>query len=179
MCYRPYMNKKIKRPNLVNKDMIEHFGILSISLLTNSPVEHAWRINFLANFLVGPVYRVFGDRFDLSRYEFVVLFCLSQHPGLVARDVCLLTGLPKNSISRAITLLLNKNLINREAHAQDKRAKTLAITIAGTDLLAKVLPYFEERQSQMRAVLSSDELAQFDKLLLKVIFAMPSWVELG
>ncbi|MFC2967750.1 MarR family winged helix-turn-helix transcriptional regulator [Acidimangrovimonas pyrenivorans] len=156
--------------------MVERFGALSLVMLNDTPLSPAWRLNFLANFFTGPVYRELEQRTGLSRAEFVILFSLSQRSGLVARDICLVTGLPKNSISRAVSTLLARKLIERRPDAGDKRAKLLALTAEGRALLDQAVPLFEARQSAMRAALTAEEAAQFDALLAKMIDAMPGWV---
>lgn len=164
------------KPPASDEDMTERFGSLTLTMLTAPPLNHAWQVNFLANFFVGPVYRELAERFDISRPEFVILYCLSQRPMLVARDVCLATGLPKNSISRAVSQLLDKGLIERLADASDKRAKPLVMTEAGKERLAELMPIMAERQANMRAVLDAGEQAEFDRLMGKLIHAMPGWV---
>jgi hypothetical protein len=44
-------------------------------------------------------------------------------------------------------------------------------------LLAEVFPLFEARQAAMFAALSADEMAEFDRLMDKIIRAMPDWVD--
>ena len=161
------------------KDRVaERFGDLAVTMLHDTPLSDAWRVNFLANFFTGPIYRVIGSRFAISRQEFVILFTLSQKPGLAARDACLATGLPKNSISRAVAELLRRGLIERTVDATDRRAKRLELTSTGQILLNQVIPLFEERQTAMFKVLSNSEKTEFDRLLMKVIEALPDWVEL-
>lgn len=156
--------------------MADRFGEASIKMLSDTPLVHAWRISFLANFFTGPIYREIGERFGLSRPQFVILFSLSQQPGLAAKDICLLTGLPKNSISRAVSELMARRLIERETRNDDKRSKTLVLTRSGREVLATVIPLFAARQRAMRAALSEEELGQFDRLITRMIFAMPDWV---
>ena len=144
-------------------------------MLTAMPLAPAWRLNFLANFFTGRLYARLGAQVGLARPEFVVLYCLAQAPGLVARDVSLLTGLPKNSLSRAVRALLSRGLVARDAAGHDRRAKPLALTPAG--LLATVLPVITARQDAMRAALAPDESATFDALLTKMIAAMPGRVD--
>ena len=156
---------------------VARFGPLSPTMLEAPPLGPAWRLNFLANFFTGPLYARLAVDHGLSRPEFVVLYCLSRQPGLVARDVGLLTGLPKNSISRAVTSLLARGLVRHEAAGADRRAKPLAPTVGGAALLAAVLPAIAARQDAMRAALDPDEAATFDALLAKMIAAMPGWVD--
>jgi len=156
--------------------MRERFGDLALTMLHDTPLSASWQLNFVANFFVGPVYREIGERFGMSRPEFVILFCLAQRPGLMARDICLVTGLPKNSISRAVSQLLARALIRRSENGEDRRAKALNLTQAGGDLLAQVTPIFAARQAAMRAALTADERATFDRLFQKIVYAMPDWV---
>jgi DNA-binding MarR family transcriptional regulator len=173
------MDKRISTPKRVpDRQLAARFGDLSITMLHEAPLSDLWRVSFLANFLIGPIYRMIGELHGLSRPEFVILFTLSQQPGLVARDVCLATGLPKNSISRAVAQLLRRELIERTTDAVDRRAKNLELTATGQNLLNQVIPLFETRQSAMRAILSEAEKSEFDRLLLKLIGAMPNWVDI-
>lgn len=156
--------------------MRDRFGALTLTMLNETPLAAAWSVNFLANFFVGPLYRDLAERFDMSRAQFVILYSLSRKPGLVARDICLATGLPKNSISRAVSELLDRRLIDRAVDADDRRAKPLMLTAKGRHLLEQVVPLFMARQDAMRAALTDEEKAAFDRLLSKMIDAMPSWV---
>ena len=153
------------------------FGPLALTMLHETPISPVWRVAFVANFFTGPIYRDLQERFGLSRPGFVILFSLSRQPGLVARDICLVTGLPKNSISRAVSDLLSAGLIHRATDDADKRAKPLALTEAGEALLAQVVPLFEARQKAMFAALSEGEAAEFDRLIGKLLAGMPGWVE--
>ncbi len=153
------------------------FGPLSLTMLTDTDLSPAWRISFLANFFTGPIYARIQDRFGLSRPGFVILFSLSQQDGLVARDICLVTGLPKNSISRAVTELETKGLVTRDTNAADRRAKPLNLTPEGRTLLDEVVPLFLERQAAMLTVLDEAEAVEFDRLMTRVVFAMPDWVQ--
>ncbi len=173
----------MSRPNLIDTAdddadgrLADTFGDLALTMLHQSPLTDAWRVNFLANMFVGPIYQEFDARFGLTRPEFVVLFTLSQRPGIVARDICLATGLPKNSISRAVVNLGERGLIVRAPHQGDGRAKRLALTDAGAAMVEETVPLVHARQRSMMAALTPAEKATFDALLLKLIADIPSWV---
>ena len=171
------MNKHDKSDS-AKAAMARHFGPLSLVMLEETELRHAWRVNFLANFFTGPAYRQIDEQFALTRPEFVILYCLSYAPGLTARDICLVTGLPKNSISRAVSDLLEKGLVERKAGLKDKRAKPIFLTKEGLSALQKIVPLFEARQENMRRVLTEDEQVEFDRLLQKIVYAMPEWASL-
>jgi DNA-binding MarR family transcriptional regulator len=157
-------------------EMADTFGALSLVMLDDTELRHAWRINFAANFFTGPVYRHLGEKFGITRPEFVILYCLKHMPGLVAQDIRRVTGQPKNSISRAVSDLLKKGYVQRSTDPEDKRAKPLALTETGWTMLEHVIPVVKARQDAMRATLTGDEAAQFDYLIRKIVFAMPDWV---
>ncbi|MEO1344883.1 MAG: MarR family transcriptional regulator [Pseudomonadota bacterium] len=158
-------------------DMADTFGALSLVMLDDADLRHAWRINFVANFFTGPVYRNLSDKFGITRPEFVILYCLRHMPGLVAQDICRVTGQPKNSISRAVSDLLKKGYVQRSIDPEDKRAKPLTLTEAGRTILDNLSPIVKVRQDAMRAALTDNEMAQFDRLIRKLVFAMPGWVK--
>lgn len=160
----------------VTADMVDTFGALSLIMLDETRLQHAWRVNFVANFFTGPVYRQLVEQYGVSRPEFVILYCLRHMPGLVAQDICRVTGQPKNSISRAVSDLLKKGYVARGTDPDDKRAKPLSLTADGDAMLEKVVPIVEARQNKMRAALTAAEQEQFDHLIRKMVFAMPEWV---
>lgn len=155
----------------------QRFGSLAETLVKDHALVHAWRLSFLANFFTGPFYRLLDEVHGISRPEFVILYGLSQRSGVLARDVSLATGLPKNSISRAVSILVRKKLIERKKRAEDRRGKELVMTREGARLLREMIPLATARQAAMRAVLDDDEKAEFDRLLRKIVYAMPDWVQ--
>lgn len=159
------------------KAVAERFGAMSLTMLNDTELSPIWRISFVANFFTGPLYAEVLERFDVSRAGFVILFSLSHEDGLVARDICRVTGLPKNSISRAVTELEANGLIARDTDRSDKRAKPLHLKDEGRALLAEIVPLFSKRQAAMLAPLTAEEVTELDRLMGKITCAMPDWVE--
>jgi len=156
--------------------MNELFGPAIINLLEESSVRQIWNLSFLVNFFLGPMYIEIGKRFDVSRAEVQILYSLTQHDVLVAQDIALVTGQPKNTISRAISVLLEKGYLYRTTSEDDKRAKSLELTEPGRTMIEEVIPFIVERQNLMRDVLSENEKKTFDKLLSKIVYSLPEWV---
>jgi DNA-binding MarR family transcriptional regulator len=100
----------------------------------------------------------------IQRPEFATLFCTAHLAGATASDVVALTGIPKNSISRAVARLAGDGLIEREQHEDDGRKAYDAL-----------LPQFMARQERMLAVLSPAELKEFDRLLDKLVERDDDW----
>ncbi len=157
--------------------MNERFGPAIIDLLETSPVRQIWNLSFLVNFFLGPLYMHIAKQFDVSRAEVQILYSLTQRDVLVAQDIALVTGQPKNTISRAISLLLDKGYLYRTTSEDDKRAKSLELSDSGRTLIQEIIPVIQVRQELMREVLTEDEKKTFDALLSKIVYSLPEWVD--
>lgn len=155
----------------------ERFGALAPRLAREGPLALAWKLNFLANFFTGPLYRETEARHGLTRAGFVILLCLERAPGLMARDVARVTGLPKNSISRAVGELERRGLVARRRDAEDRRGLRLKATPEGLALLGAAMPLVEARQAAMAATLTPAERAALDALLMRLVAGLPDWVD--
>jgi MarR family transcriptional regulator, temperature-dependent positive regulator of motility len=142
----------------------------------DNPAGVAWRINYLANFYTGPLYKELDERWGLSRPQFVVMYCLRQIGGLLARDIAFLSGRPKNSISRAVNLNLTLGLIAYDGTSPDG-GRPLRLTGEGEALLNEVLPLFRARESSMLSVLTASERQLFDSLLRKLSIRTDDWAK--
>ena len=157
--------------------MNERFGPAISGLLGTSSARHIWRLSFLSNFFIAPLYAELADEYGVSRHEVQILYCLTQYQDLLAQDISLITGQPKNSISRAVSQLLDKGYLRREIHRDDGRARTLKLTKSGRAIINEVMPAIYHRQDAMRAALTPKEQATFDKLISKIVFSIHNWVD--
>ncbi len=157
--------------------MIEQFGPAIEGLLEESSIKHLWRLAFLVNFFIEPLYAEISSRFGVGRQEVQILYCLTRHEGLLAQDIALVTGQPKNSISRAISQLVDKKYLVQTTRKDDRRTKSLKLTDSGQRLVSSIMPLFRKRQKSMRVALTGDERKRFDALLKKIVYAMPDWID--
>jgi len=161
-----------------NRQKLEsRFGPAIFGLVEDSSIRHLWRLSFLTNFMNVPIYAEVGKKYNMTRAEIAILYCLYRSKELLAQDIVLATSQPKNTISRAVSILLEKEFIRRRVNAMDRRAKTLVLTDAGNDIIVEIMPYFRDRQHAMRKGLSKKEKETFDKLVTKILLSMPDWPE--
>src|SRR5690349_3960845 len=71
------------------------------AILTDNPIPLAYRINYVANFYVGPLVAQMEKVHRLTRPEWIVLFCLTRQPRLNAQQISIVTGRPKTSVATA------------------------------------------------------------------------------
>ncbi|MEM9360519.1 MAG: MarR family transcriptional regulator [Pseudomonadota bacterium] len=148
-------------------------GPLIAGVFERNDVRDTFRVSYLANRLVLPVYDEIKREFGLSRGEYLLLFCLSYVDDLTAQDVADVTGRPRNSISRAVHRMLNENYLTRSPHPTDGRQVLLRITPKGERLHRKIIPLFQQREQEILSALNSEERKQLDHLLGKLASAVP------
>lgn len=145
------------------------------AILKNNPIPTAYRVNYVANFYVGPLVKRMEETHRIARSEWIVLFCLHQQPGLNAQQISDVTGRAKTSISAAVKLLDKKKLIVRQTDAKDARRQVLQPTDAGRKVYKDILRTFVAREAEMIACLDRSERETFTILLDKIIKNGGAW----
>ena len=140
-----------------------------MAMFEHNEVPDTFRISFLANSLVLPIYEEIKREHDLSRGEYLLLFCLSNVAQLTAQDVADVTGRPRNSISRAVHRMLRDGYLTRSPDPDDGRQALLRITPTGRALHNTIVTNFIEREATLLGVLSGDERRTLDQLLTKLV----------
>ena len=152
-----------------------HIDEIFDAVVTNGPINDAWRLTLWANYYTEPTFTALSEEFDVGRDEFNVLSCLASYGSMVAKTVCDVTGRPKNSISRAVNRLVERKMIRRKVNANDRRESLLMLNEEGRRLYAKVLPLAVARQNAMLDCLSDAERSTLDGILNKLMSARHQW----
>lgn len=143
--------------------------------LWENPCWLSFRFNFLALQFNEPVYRLIEKEHGLARPEFMVLYSLSLSDGLTASAISSSSGFPKNTISRAIQKLLDKNIIIREVDQSDLRSFVLYITDEGKRIVDQAMQPMVDRENVMISALTPAERLMLSELLAKVVVDSPNW----
>ena len=138
-------------------------------IFEDNEIRDAYRISFIANSIVMPLYESIRRDFGLTRGEYLLLFCLAHCTELTAQDVANMTGRPRNSISRGVHRMLAEGFISRVPDHLDGRQSLLRITRKGRDLQDKILERFKAREDATFDVLSQSERRTLDRLLRKLV----------
>jgi DNA-binding MarR family transcriptional regulator len=147
------------------------------AILKNNPIPIAYRLNYVANFYVGPLIKAIEKKHRMTRPEWIVLFCLNQQPGLNAQQISSVTGRPKTSISGAVKQLQKRKLIWRSTDVKDGRRQVLRATEAGQKMYKTILTSFVAREASMLACLDRSERRSFVGLLEKIVKHSAAWAE--
>lgn len=110
----------------------------------------------------------YQERFGLSIQEWRVVAVVGQQGTLSTQQVIEHTGMDRVRVSRAVTRLADKGLLDRHAHPQDQRAQLLRLSRQGHGVYAGIVPLAREMQAALSAALTEAEQRQLDVLLEKI-----------
>ena len=139
------------------------------AIFSRNEVRDTFRISFMANSLVLPVYDEIKREHGLSRGEYLLLFCLTHLSELTAQDVANMTGRPRNSISRAVHRMLSEGYIDRTPDPDDGRQANLTIMPKGRALHEKIVQRFVARENELLGVLDRQDRDALDRILEKLV----------
>ncbi|TCM20840.1 MarR family transcriptional regulator [Novosphingobium sp. PhB165] len=116
---------------------------------------------------------LFGSRMaeadiDVTAVQFAALITLRDHPGLGQQTLAGMIAYDRVTIGGVIDRLVQKGLVVREISPTDRRARVLALTPAGQDVLERANPWIERVQEDILAGLSPEEQETFVALLSKL-----------
>ncbi len=109
-----------------------------------------------------------AEGLDLTAPQFAALFMLNDHPGIDQATLAGLIAYDRPTIGGVVDRLVGKGLVTRVTNPEDRRAKRLALTDAGRDLLVRLMPVVACMQDAILPGLSAAERAEFLRLATKV-----------
>lgn len=121
-----------------------------------------YRLNILAQATSQQLSAIYVERFNLDIPQWRILANLATRGDLTAQAIAKITLSHKSTISRAVTSLEERKLIERATDTDDKRAFVLRLTPKGEALFSKLLPLVLEFEKNV--------LGQLDALERKALF---------
>lgn len=128
-----------------------------------------FRLNRLAAEVSAALSGEYRDRYGLDIPEWRVIATLGfRNDACSAQYISHCTRTHKSTISRAVTALMTRQLIERVENEEDRREFRLRLTHAGRDLYEALIPRLKRKERDILACLTADERAQFAVLLGKI-----------
>lgn len=124
-----------------------------------------YRLSILSNRISTLVAESYKGRFGLSITEWRIMAVLGEYPGISADEISLKTQIEKSLISRAISKLLNRNLIQRQISKEDKRRSQIELSALGYDVYSQIVPLSLEYEQKLLSCLSKDEQENLSELI--------------
>jgi DNA-binding MarR family transcriptional regulator len=131
-----------------------------------------YRLSVLSNRISQDIARLYSARFNLSITEWRVMAVLGHEGGLSANTVAERTAMDKVAVSRAVSALMAKKILNRQTDPADARRSSLKLSAKGYGVFDQIVPLalaYERRilaslepaeQSQLLAILDKLEAAE-------------------
>jgi DNA-binding MarR family transcriptional regulator len=111
---------------------------------------------------------IYHEKFALSITQWRIMAILGEYPDSSADDVSHKTQIEKSILSRAISKLLQRKLIQRVFSETDKRRSMLSLTNTGIEVYSEIVPLSYACEETLLNCFSQDEKKQFSLLLDKL-----------
>lgn len=141
---------------------------------TDHAAEHAvldlerflpYRLSVLSNRVSQSIADQYAARFGLAITEWRVMAALGRYPELSANQVATRTAMDKVAVSRAVSKMVERGLLLREMHDNDKRRSVLTLSPAGTTVYDDVVPMALDCERRLLEHFSDAERATLDSLI--------------
>jgi DNA-binding MarR family transcriptional regulator len=128
-----------------------------------------FRMNRLAAEISTALSSEYRDRYGIDIPEWRVIATLGfREQPCSAQYIVQSTRTHKSTISRAVTSLLRRGLIERVESPVDRREYNLQLSREGRSLYQGLIPRLLNREREILACLSATELRQFENALSKI-----------
>ena len=128
-----------------------------------------FRLNRLAAEVSSALSVEYQERYGLDIPEWRVLATLGfRNEACSAQYISHCTRTHKSTISRAVTALMQRRLVERVENADDRREFALRITRKGKTLYEELIPRLLRREQEILSCLTAQERRDFSALLGKI-----------
>ena len=124
-----------------------------------------YRLSILSNKVSDIVAQTYKDKFALSITEWRIMAVLGEYPGISADEISIKTQLEKSILSRAISKLLKRHLINRIISADDRRRSKIYLSETGKPVYEEIVPLSYNYETQLLSCLTASEKQIFGDLI--------------
>ncbi|MBD9377217.1 MarR family winged helix-turn-helix transcriptional regulator [Pseudoxanthomonas sp. PXM04] len=127
-----------------------------------------YRLSVLSNRVSQTIAHLYDQRFGLAITEWRIMAVLGRFSDLSAGEVAERTAMDKVAVSRAVAKLLERGLIKRDTHGDDRRRSVLALSEVGYSVYDEVAPMTLECERRLLSELSPEETRQLSQLIDKL-----------
>ncbi len=138
-----------------------------------------YRLSVLSNNISNAIAMVYSKRFELSIPAWRIMAVLGRFDNLSAAELVDKTAMDKVAISRAVSLLMDKNYLNRQEDSDDRRRSMLSLSPRGREIYAQIVPLALNYQKQLLQDLSDEEVNTLHQLLDRLMAKAQDWKNYG
>lgn len=128
----------------------------------------------IANLIDAGGSRLFRRTFGIGLGEVRLIYVIGYEGPLTARQASQIIGVDKGAMSRTVSALQRRGVLQVTVDASDARQRVIQFTPAGRKLHQRVMALALERERQTYAIFSDDELAMLSALLKRFHAHIPT-----
>lgn len=123
-----------------------------------------YRLSVLAQLVSGSLHDLYAQPFGLSVTQWRVMAALGRFAPLTASDVGQRIVVDKVAVSRAVSGLMKRGLVERATDPSDRRRASLKLSAHGRAMHARIVPLARGYEKRLCKALSPDERRTFNAL---------------
>lgn len=127
-----------------------------------------YRLSFASNLVSERIARAYEAMFGLTIPEWRLVAVVAEAGPVAQTEIGQRTRMDKVTVSRAAIALVGRGLMERVAHAADRRSRPLVLTAAGRALHAAIAPKALEMERRLFADFSDAELRTLTAMLRRI-----------
>jgi DNA-binding MarR family transcriptional regulator len=124
-----------------------------------------YRLSLLTNTISNAIAALYRERFALRIPDWRVMAVLARFPGSSAQQLVQRTGMDKVAVSRSVSRLADRELLDRATASEDRRRSRLSLSPAGRSIYRQIVPLARDCEAQLIAALSPEQRAQLDAVV--------------
>lgn len=109
----------------------------------------------------------------LGRAHHRALYFIGRHPDLTVADLLKILRITKQSLSRVLSVLMQRGLVAQRPGQRDRRQRQLRLTEAGAALEAELARLQQTRMAQAYRQAGAEAVAGFQKVLFGLMDERP------
>lgn len=127
-----------------------------------------YRLSIASNVVSDHIASAYEALFGLKIPEWRLIAVIAETGPITQQAIGAQTRMDKVTVSRAAIALVDRGLVTRAAHRDDRRSHVLELSPAGQALYADVAPKALELEAQVFSAFDRDELDRFMVMLRRV-----------
>jgi DNA-binding MarR family transcriptional regulator len=152
-------------------------GMASLPVLSSNPRPPEWReyqdrasflIGAISNLLASKGSQLYRDDFGIGLPEWRLMWVMSHETGLTVQRASRIMGIDKGATSRALAGLNRRGLVRITVDSADSRRRLIEFSDAGRKLRDRMMVVSRERERNLNAIFSEEELTTLRALLRRL-----------
>lgn len=128
-----------------------------------------YRLSILAQIVSESLHDLYAGPFDLSVTQWRVMAALGRFAPLTASELVQRIVMDKVAVSRAVSALMERGLVERATDRSDRRRASLRLSSRGRALHARIVPIALAYERRLYTALAEDEKRGFDALTERLL----------